>query len=63
MLRNMANAAFSQKRTNMALLSHGPTSLMPYWTMLISIVPSETADAGAKSDSVGWVNEYLKVAG
>jgi hypothetical protein len=63
MLSDTANTAFSQNKTKVALLSHDPTSPIPYWTMLISMVPNETAVAGAKRDSVGWVNEFLKVAG
>lgn len=63
MLSVMANARWSQNKTYVALLSHEPTSGTPYWTILISMVPNETAGAATKSDSVGWVSEFLKVTG
>lgn len=63
MLRMMARAASSQKSTKTALLSHSPTWPNPYWTMLMSIVPKETANAGTNNDSVGWVKEALNMYG
>lgn len=61
--RKTARAASNQKRTRTARLSHNPVLPKPYSTMLIRIVPKETATAGTKSDSVGCVKDARKVYG
>jgi hypothetical protein len=44
-------------------VSHISVFSVPYWEILINIVPNETTDAGTNNDSVGYIRDALKVYG